>query len=110
MNRNLRSIKKHVNFLSASLAFSSLMDERSWHLTLTKVSSISESATEIGTLSIQTLLAGFSSPVSSLRMNGLVHDGCTRVFFSTRVFLSKRVFLSLIPLTRSWVLASIVAG
>ena len=98
MNRNLRSIKKHVNFLSASLALSSLMDERSWHLTLTKASSISESATEIGTLSIQTLVAGFSSPVLSLRMNGFVHDGCTQVF------------LSLIPLTRSWVLASNVAG
>ena len=96
--KNLHPAKRRVNFLSASLALSSLMDEWSLHLTLTKASSISESATEIGTLCIQTLVAGFSSPVSSLRMNGFVHDGCTQVF------------LSLIPLTRSWVLASDVAG
>ena len=79
MNRNLRPVRKRVNFLSASLDLSSLKGEWSLHPTLTKASSISDSAPEIGTLFIQTFVAGFSSPVSYLSMNGIVLDGCSRV-------------------------------
>ena len=43
INRNLRPNTKHVNFLSASFALSSLIGERSLNPALTKTSSISES-------------------------------------------------------------------